>query len=330
MSIPPAIVSAARISWKWQWIQLMNGLAPADREGNYLRPPSQHKNAQVPQENDLKNLSTEQLPKLIIGRSCPWAHRTWIVHQLRGLDSRLKVLIAKADHNSGRWQLEPPWLGCNSLLDLYKHSGESPSHRATVPALIKPGLTKGERPQLLGNESAQLVEVLNLWPSSKTDAPDLSPLTLQDEINTWQNVLQPYVNDGVYRCGFARNQSSYDKASRELFQALEKANKSLSKKGPWLCGSKMTIADVRLFPTLIRWEMVYAPLFGCTYKPLWAFPRLWEWRKRFFSNPLVSKTCDSDAWRNDYFGALFPLRPSSIIPSGSNLSSIVNASTPSP
>ena len=99
---------------------------------------------------------------------------------------------------------------------------------------------------------------------------------------------------------------------------------SLSQKGPWLCGEEMTIADIRLFPTLIRWEMIYLPLFGCSQEPLWAFPNLWEWRQKLFSIPSVAKTCDSKAWREDYFGALFPLRPSNIVPSGPNLTKITN------
>ena len=38
----------------------------------------------------------------------------------------------------------------------------------------------------------------------------------------------------------------------------------------------------------------------------------------------INKTCNADAWRKDYFGALFPLNPSSIIPKGENISKIVN------
>ena len=119
MPIPPAIVAAARRTWQWQWNQLMNALAPADKVGNYLRPPSKHKNAIVLKEEELSTRTKEQRPLLIIGRSCPWAHRTWLIHELRGLQNNLNLLIAKSDHKTGRWMLDPPWLGCNSLLSLY-------------------------------------------------------------------------------------------------------------------------------------------------------------------------------------------------------------------
>ena len=327
MSIHPIAVATARMGWNWQWNQLMNGLAPADPAGNYRRPPNQHLKALVQNENELKKRPKNHLPHLIIGRSCPWAHRTWLVYELRGLHNNLNLIIAKADKKAGRWSIEPSWLGSKSLLEIYQKCGQPPSHRATVPALVDPGTTKEEAPQLLGNESAQLVEVLNEWPSN-FEGLNLAPSNLQEEIKSWERLLQPSVNDGVYRCGFARTQIAYDIACSELFQALKQVDQSLSKKGPWLCGKQLTLADVRLFPTLIRWEMVYEPFFGCSQEPLWSFSNLWKWRQRFLSLPKVLETCDSVAWRNDYFGALFPLRPSGIVPSGPNLARMVNAKAP--
>ena len=327
MSIPPIAVVTARRSWNWQWNQLMNGLAPTDPKGNYQRPPSEHQKATILEENDIINRSKQNLPYLIIGRSCPWAHRTWLVFQLRDLHKNLNLIVAKVDKKAGRWAMEPSLLGCDSLLGLYKKCGQPPSHRATVPTIVDPGANNQSKPKLLGNESTQLIEVLNNWPTSK-NAPDLAPKLLHKDIEKWQDLLQTSVNDGVYRCGFARTQSAYDKACDELFNALTKIEQSLEQKGPWLCGDQLTLADVRLFPTLIRWEVVYEPFFGCSKEPLWSFRKLWEWRQRFLALPQVLETCDSVAWRNDYFGALFPLRPSGIVPAGPNLVKMVNAKTP--
>ncbi len=325
MPIPPNIVAAARIGWHWQWNQLMNGLAPSDESGNYLRPPTQHQNAIAPKALNLASRTKKNLPVLIVGRSCPWAHRTWLVHKLRNLESNLSLLFVKADHKAGRWKIEPSWLGCNSLLALYQKCGAPPNHRATVPTLLDPQTPSTQGPQILGNESAQLVEVLNSWPAPQGKV-DLAPKNLQEEIANWQKLLQPAVNDGVYRCGFARTQSAYNKASSELFDALSQVDQQISKQGPWICGKQLTLADIRLFPTLIRWETIYAPLFGCSAEPLWTFKNLWKWRQRFFNLPGIANTCNANAWRKDYFGALFPLRPSGIVPFGPDLAKIVNAS----
>ena len=321
MSIPPIVVMAARAGWHRQWQLLMGGLGPADAEGNYTRPISDHLEAALPDQRQRQDRSPDHLPRLIVGRSCPWAHRTWLVHQLRGLDNSLKLLMAAADHKAGRWQLEPPWLNCSTLLELYQHCGAPPSYRATVPVLVDP-----EGPRILGNDSAPLVELLNRWPAAE-DAPDLAPAVLQDAIEAWQILLQPAINDGVYRCGFARNQAAYERADAALGHALDQVEQHLKQQGPWLCGNSLSLADIRLFPTLIRWESVYSPLFGCQ-RPLWLYPNIWNWRRRFYALPGVAASCDAVAWRRDYFGALFPLNPGGIIPTAPDLSTLVNSPMP--
>tara|TARA_Y100001968_G_scaffold210671_1_gene193861 strand:- start:798 stop:1769 length:972 start_codon:yes stop_codon:yes gene_type:complete len=323
MSIPPIIVNAAKKSWHWQWNQLMNGLAPCDEKGNYLRPISQKLNATVPEKNELLDRPKNLLPKLIIGRSCPWAHRTWLIFQLKNLKESLNLLIAKPNPNKGLWEIEEEWMGCKSLLDIYQLCGSPPSHRATVPALVDPIDGINQKPKLLGNESAQLVEALDKWPSSEKNI-DLNPIHLQKEINHWQDYLQEAVNNGVYKCGFARNQDAYDEASLNLFHALDKLENHLQKNGPWICGDMLTLADIRLFPTLIRWELIYQPFFCCSKKPLSNYQNICTWRKRLFNFPNIKETCDAKAWRNDYFGALFPLRPSNIIPNGPDIAELVN------
>ena len=323
MAIPPALVKTARWGWSWQWQRLMGGLGPADSSGNYKRPAGDHPAATLPTQS-LDGRSPDERPLLILGRSCPWAHRTWLVHTLRGLGSSLNILMAQADHQAGRWQIDPPWQSCHSLLELYRHCGAPPSHRATVPVLMDP-----LEPRILGNESAQLVELLNRWPAA-AEAPDLAPEDLGEAIATWQTLLQHSVNDGVYRCGFARNQAAYDRAEQALFTALAQVESSLASHGPWLCGNRLTLADLRLFPTLIRWEAVYAPLFGCSRQPLWQFPHIWTWRQRLFALPGVQATCDAQAWREDYFGALFPLNPGGIVPAGPDLRTLVGSGVPTP
>ena len=329
MAIHPLIVRSARQGWRWQWLRLMGGLGPADQGGHYRRPTSTPMQTLVLGAKELEARESTTKPHLIVGRSCPWAHRGWLVFQLRGLSASINLLMADADHDEGRWRLEPTWLGCDSLLDLYKLCGAPPSYRATVPVLVDPGASASDQPRLLGNDSTPLSAALCSWPAEAT-ALNLAPSALKPSIASWQELIQPSINDGVYRCGFARNQRAFDQASQALFSALEQVEESLQTKGAWLCGEQLTLADVRLFPTLIRWEMVYAPLFGCSAKPLWMFPALWSWRQRFFELPGVSESCDSQKWKQDYFGALFPLNPSGIVPDSPDLSRLIGAEVAKP
>lgn len=298
----------------------MGGLGPADREGRYRRPAGAFSGLPpVPEDAE-----TAAAHVLIVGRSCPWAHRTWITWTLRRLAVPIEILVVEPDPAAGRWRFREPFEGCLTLQELYRSSGAAAGMRATVPALW----SRRQR-AILCNESARLIELLNRWPS---EAPDLEPPEQREEIGRWRARLQEEVNDGVYRCGFARNQAAYDEAESVLFSALADLETTLERQGQegsgWLCGGTPTLADVVLFPTLIRLELVYAPLFGCSRRPLWQLPALWRWRARFHGLPGIAATCFPDAWRTDYFGALFPLHPSGIVPAGPELATLVQADPP--
>ena len=317
MKPPAALVRTARDLWRFQWWILMNGLGPADQQGRYRRPPGAFTALPpVPEPDDLAAGHV-----LIVGRSCPWAHRAWLTWTLRRLQPSIALLVVDPDPAAGRWRFREPFEGCHTLMELYRRSGADPSARATVPALWSRG--KG---RILINESARLIELLNRWPAA-AEAPDLAPSGRQEAIDHWRERLQGDVNDGVYRCGFARTQAAYDEAVEALFRTLEAVDRELSdqrRQGRhWLCGDSPTLADVVLFPTMIRFEAVYAPLFGCSQRPLWQFPALWQWRSRFHRLEGVAATCNSGAWRSDYFGALFPLHPSGIVPAGPDLATLV-------
>lgn len=313
MAPPAALVRTARCLWQWQWQQLMGGLAPADASGNYRRPKGVF-TALPPLPDDAKRSGGHAL---IVGRSCPWAHRAWLVWCLRELGETISLVVVEPDPEAGRWRFNEPFQGCSTLAELYQRSGAPPGTRATVPALVS--LANG---QILLSESAQLIELLNQWPSSS--ALNLDPAAQREQDQQWRERLQHNVNDGVYRCGFARNQAAYDRAEQAFFATLEQANQSLAAApGDWLGGPELGLADVVLFPTLMRLELVYAPLFGCSRLPLWQFPELWQWRSRFYALPGVAASCDGQAWRRDYFGALFPLHPSGIVPAGPPLATLV-------
>jgi putative glutathione S-transferase len=316
MPIPPLVVTAVRRAWHCQWRQLMGGLGPADGEGNYRRPAGAF--AVLPELP--AHAATPGGHVLIVGRSCPWAHRTWLVWTLRQLAGSIDLLVVEPDPEKGRWRFSEPFEGASTLIELYRRSSSPAGSRATVPALYD--RTHG---RIACNESALLIELLNRWPAPE-GAPDLAPSEHAEAIRHWRGRFQEAVNDGVYRCGFARTQAAYDRAEAALFEALADAEAELAARGPWLNGNAPTLADVVLFATLIRLEMVYAPLFGCSRKPLGHFPALWHWRARLYGWPGVAATCDAVAWRRDYFGALFPLHPSGIVPAGPDLATLVNGS----
>ena len=132
MPIPPLVVNTARCAWHWQWQRLMGGLGPADADGNYRRPPSPFaERATLPAQ-----AAEPGRHVLIVGRSCPWAHRAWLVWALRGLESGIELLVVDPDPQAGRWVFAQPFLGCTTLQQLYRRAGAAPEARATVPVLV--------------------------------------------------------------------------------------------------------------------------------------------------------------------------------------------------
>lgn len=77
----------------------------------------------------------------------------------------------------------------------------------------------------------------------------------------------------ISRCGFAQSQEAYDKAVNELFSTLYVLDDHLGR-SRYLCGENLTLADVCLFTTLIRFDLVYNVLFKCTKKKLLEYTNL--------------------------------------------------------
>ena len=118
---------------------------------------------------------------------------------------------------------------------------------------------------VLSSESSQIVSLLG---SIKGDSSQKT-LKINNCDQDLLKAIQSDINDGVYKCGFARNQRSYEKASKSLFEALNIIEKKLDKNiGNWICGEELSYADIYLFPTVIRWELIYRNLFKCTEKEI--------------------------------------------------------------
>ena len=280
----------------------MNGFAPADIQGNYIRPVG----IQINREYEINDENGEI--HLLVGNSCPWCHRTLLVHKIKSLQQKVKVTTLEADVDNGEWIFKKKLKGCIRLSDFYKKAHNNKFFRATLPLLIS---FENDDINILSNESSQIVKLLN---TLKNESKKYS-LHIYDCHQKTLDLIHQNINDGVYKCGFARNQSSYEKASKRLFSALNEIEMKINEnEGDWICGENLTYADIYLFPTLIRWELIYSKLFKCTEQEISDFKKIIEWRLKFFRLPNVNQTCFDNEWTKDYYKALFPLNPNLIIP----------------
>ena len=302
----------ARRFWFWYWMKLMDGFAPSDLDGNYQRPIGLSSYNKLNQEiSDRKNLF------LLIGSTCPWSHRTYILFSLLSLQEKIKIIHLKPDFEKCRWIFHEKCFQSKSLKEVYEKSNIKFKTRETLPLLIS---YENKKITILSNESSEILEIINCIEKRQS-------LIITECSNDLKKFINNKINNGVYKCGFARNQNAYIKASKELFSALQEIENKLSEHNDmWICGKELSIADIYLFPTLIRWELVYSKLFKCTEREISDFKKIMKWRLNFYNLNKVSETCHSATWVEDYYKSLFPLNPNQIIPIHESLTEILKKS----
>ncbi|KAI3667992.1 hypothetical protein L6452_43063 [Arctium lappa] len=325
-SLPPQLlISTVRTTWSATWHLMMSQLAPSDPSGSYTRPVSQFRIN--------PNHHQQQLPStlhLYVGLPCPWAHRTLIVRALKGLNDAVAVSVASPGLD-GSWVFDDDSIrigdkvvptrdkvaGAKTLREVYKSRSGGYDGRCTVPMMWDV-----EKKEVVCNESYEIIEFLNsgLNGLAKNPGLDLAPPELRERIEEWNRIVYPNINNGVYRCGFAQTQEAYNTAVNELFSALDTVDDHL-KGSRYLCGDKLTLADVCLFTTLIRFDLVYNVMFKCTKKKVVEYPSLHGYMRDIYQIPHVAETCNLEAIMDGYYKFLFPLNPGNIrpiMPSGSD------------
>ncbi len=309
-SLPTSfLIVTAKWIWQTLWKTMMSQLAPSSTQGNYQRPSSQFRHS-VSQKQDALYPSEQGRYRLYVGMGCPWAHRTLMVRALKGLENAIEITIVIPSVNQGGWVMAEPSENCQSLKQLYQLSQSNYQGRCTVPVLWDK-----KTKTIVNNESAEIIIILNeqFNQFATNKELNLDPEQLHNDIEAWNEKIYHNVNNGVYRCGFAQTQSAYEDACRGLFKTLDAIELHLEN-NIYLCGDKLTLADVRLFTTLIRFDVAYYGLFKCSIKRISDYPNLSRYVHDIDNLPNIKTTYDVAAIKQDYFGNLFPLNPSGIIP----------------
>ena len=290
----------------------MNGFAPSDLYGNYKRPKGIKKNDR---KSEVNSKNTKNL-YLLIGSTCPWCHRTFLMYRLKNLSKTINIIFLNPRYQDGEWIFKEHFFGIKTLSEIYSQCNLNIKSRPTLPILIR---YEERKIDPISNESSEIVKILN----EIGDYNSNKAIIIQPSAEL-QELIHHSINNGVYKCGFARNQIAYEKASRNLFSSLDKVDCLLKEnEGPWLLGKNLSLADIYLFPTLIRWELVYSVLFKCTQKDISEYQNIIKWRLRFFYLKDVQDTCFEEQWMKDYYRALFPLNPNQIIPLKNSLEKVI-------
>jgi len=256
---------------------------------------------------------------LYISLACPWAHRAAMMHALKGLTGIVSVSVTHWHLGPQGWSFDAgdgvvadPILKARYLHELYTQADATYSGRVTVPVLWD-----RHTQTIVNNESADLVRMFNsAFDDTGAKPEDFYPTALRPQIDAWNARIQADVNEGVYRAGLAPTAALHAAAVDRLFAALQALEEHLSA-NRFLCGDVLTEADIRLFPTLLRFDAVYHDLFRCRRKLLADHKHLWAYTRDIYQWPGVAETVDMRHIRRHYYEGLPNLNPSGTVPEDS-------------
>jgi putative glutathione S-transferase len=259
--------------------------------------------------------------RLVAARACPWANRSIIVRELLGLHDVISLGTPGPTHDRRSWtfDLDPdekdPVLGIHRLQEAYFNRFPDYPKGITVPAVVEV-----DSRQVVTNDFPQITHDL-FWEwrdHHRPDAPDLWPDDLREEMEEVMRRVFTEVNNGVYRCGFAGSQETYDDAYDRLWTAMDWLEERLTDRR-YLMGDRITEADVRLFTTLARFDPVYHGHFKCNRNRLTEMPALWGYARDLFQTPGFGDTIDFDQIKAHYYVVHTDINPSGIVPKGPDL-----------
>lgn len=254
---------------------------------------------------------------LYVAWACPWAHRSLLYRHLKGLSGLISVSVVHPHMLGEGWvfgdQHPDHLFGATHLHKVYTRAQADFTGRVTVPVLWDK-----QADTIVNNESAEIIRIFDtaFADLADPDAPladyPLCPPDLIDAIDAVNDDVYNNINNGVYKSGFATTQDAYDEACTALFEAMDRMEARLSSQ-PWLLGDRLTEADLRLFPTLLRFDPVYHVHFKCSRKRLIDYPHLYDHTRAIFQIPGVPSTLNLDETRAHYFYSHDTLNPHRIV-----------------
>lgn len=307
--------------WKSDWDPVQS----SDDDGRFIRQDSQFRNWITPDGRPGPTgaggfVAEPDRYHLYVALICPWASRTLMARSLKKLDDLISVTVVEPFLTDQGWGFgdfpgsSRDFLnGADYLHELYSKVDPDYSGRATVPVLWDK-----QRRIIVNNESADIVRMFNSAFDDITGSSlDLYPSNMRDDIDALNDRLYTDLNNGVYQAGFASSQMAYEEAYYKVFAMLDELEQRLDDGRQFLFGAQLTESDIRLFVTLVRFDLAYHGLFKCNRNMLAQLPRLSAYVERIQALPGIDATVDAMHIKSGYY-SVKALNPKGIVPLGPN------------
>ena len=297
------------------WVK--GSVSANDQKGNFKRASSVFRNKIS--SNHPKYLPETNRYHLYVSYACPWAHRTLIFRKLKNLENHISVDYVHPDMLEMGWSFEKNFPGTSGdslhnkryVHEIYQLSDKDISTKATVPILWD----KKTR-TIVNNESAEIIRIMNdAFNDITKNKDDYYPEKFRDQIDSINDIIYENINNGVYRSGFSKTQNSYEEAVKNLFTSLDMVNDILEGRD-YLVGDILTEADIRLVPTLIRFDCVYYFHFKCNLNKISEYKNISRYLRNLFEEDAIKSTTNFEHIKRHYFYSHENINPFRIIPIG--------------
>jgi len=300
-----------------QWQQDWQPVQDKDDDGRFVRQVSSFRH----QIGDEAFPAEADRYHLYVAYICPWASRALMTLAIKGLNNLISVTVVNPVLTDQGWQFggyegcEPdPFNDTRYMHEIYSRADANFTGRATVPVLWD----KKTR-TIVNNESADIVRMLNhAFDELGATGPDLYPADLAKDIDHLNSDMYEHLNNGVYKAGFASTQAAYEEAYAQVFATLDSLEKRLSDGRTYLFGEHLTESDIRLFVTLVRFDLAYHGIFKCNRNTLREMPLLHAYMQRILALEGIRETVHPDHIKAGYY-SIKALNPNGIVPVGPDL-----------
>ncbi len=293
------------VDGKWQTEEVY----PRDASGAFVRPQSKFRrwvtaDGSPGPSGDGGFEAESGRYHLYVAIVCPWAHRARIFRRLKQLEPVVSMSICAPWRTDQGWEFEPAgelWrdhlFGARYMHEIYVRADPAYTGRVTVPVLWDK-----RRGTIVSNESSEIIRMFNFAFDGVTgDRADYYPEALRTEIDRLNAIIYAGLNNGVYRAGNATTQSVYETAVREVFATLDMLEDLLARRR-YLCGDRLTEADWRLFPTLVRFDACYHYVMKCNLRRLADYPNISAYARELYQIPGIAETVDIENFKIGYWG----------------------------
>jgi putative glutathione S-transferase len=296
--------------WQDQWYDTKKS------GGKFIRTEAQFRNFIEPNSDFTPDSGRYHL---YVSLACPWAHRTLIYRSLKGLEEHISVSVVNPYMLENGWTFEESFPGTTAdhlfsrefLYQIYLQANSKYSGRVTVPVLWDK-----KNQTIVSNESSEIIRMFNKSFNELTgNTLNFYPEQFQKKIDEINNFTYHNINNGVYKVGFATKQEVYEEELDNLFQSLDQIEEMLNQ-NTYLIADELLECDLRLFPTLLRFDPVYVGHFKCNKKRIIDYPNISRYLQKIKTHPGIQPTINIDHIKTHYYGSHPTINPNGIIPVG--------------